>query len=345
MAGRTRTVLAVGTVAGVLLAGCASGTGGTGGMTGGSRRGPEQVGATEVRIGLVTKTDTNPYFIRIRQAAGTAADGYPGARLVARAGAFDGDNEGQVTAVDELVRSGVQGILITPSDAAGIVDTVERAKAAGVLVVALDSETSPPDAVDATFATDNTVAGEQQGAYLRATMGDTAPRIAMLNGSPGSAVDAQRREGFLKGFGLAAGAPEIVASADTNGDAAEAEEATAAILAEHPDLNAIYTLNEPVARGAHEALAAAGLAEQVKVATIDGSCPGVLSVRDASYVATVMQFPTDMAQRGVDTVMAFATRGERPAGGVRDTGSEIVGSPVSGVPVRDTGWGLQHCWG
>ncbi len=331
--------------AALLLAGCASGGGGTGGLTGGSGRGPDQVGATPVLIGLVTKTDGNPYFIRIREAATTAAGQWPGATVLARAGGFDGDNQGQVTAVDELVRSGVRGILITPSDAAGIVPALTRARAAGVLVIALDSETSPTTAVDATFATDNTAAGADEGTYLKAALGTAAPRIAMLNGSPGSALDAQRRAGFLRGFGLAPGAPEIVASVDTNGDATRAQQATAALLAAHPDLNGIYTLNEPAAQGAHEALVAAGRTGQVKLATIDGSCPGVLAVRNGSYATTVMQFPTDMATRGVDAVMQFVRSGQRPAAGVQSTGQQPIADQVDQPGVHDTSWGLQRCWG
>jgi ABC-type sugar transport system substrate-binding protein len=69
-------------------------------MTGGSGRGPDEVGAPRIRIGLVTKTDTNPYFIRIREAAIATAGQWRGAQIVARAGKFDGDNAGQVAAVD-----------------------------------------------------------------------------------------------------------------------------------------------------------------------------------------------------------------------------------------------------
>jgi fructose transport system substrate-binding protein len=168
----------------------------------------------------------------------------------------------------------------------------------------------------------------------------------MLDGSPGSSVDEQRHAGFLRGFGLAPGAPEVLAAMPTNGDAARAEDAMTQLLAQHPDLNGVYTVDEPAAQGAHEALVAHGAADRVKVATIDGSCPGVLAVRANRYVATVMQFPTAMATRGVDAVMAFALRGQRPPAGVHDTGSQVVAtSELDGVPARDVSWGLQNCWG
>lgn len=328
-----------------LLVGCAR-SGGTGGMTGGSGSGPDEAGATPVRIGLVTKTDTNPYFIRIREAAIATANQWRGAEVIARAGKFDGDNQGQVDAVEELMQAGVRGILITPNNSTGIVDVLRQARARGIVVIALDTETSPIDAVDATFETDNVRAGEGEGSYLKASLGNTPPKIVMLNGSPGSTVDVQRQEGFLKGFGLPPGAPQIVASAVTGADATRAQQAMTALLDQHPDVNAVYTINEPVAEGAYRALVAKGMTEKVKIATIDGSCPGVLSVRANRYVATVMQFPTAMAQEGVNAVMAFATRGVRPPGGVQNTGAEVVANePGDAVPVHDTGWGLQKCWG
>ena len=67
----------------------------------------------KIKVGLVTKTESNPYFIKLRDAARAAADAH-GAELIALAGKFDGDNEGQVTAIENLVRQGVSGILITP---------------------------------------------------------------------------------------------------------------------------------------------------------------------------------------------------------------------------------------
>src|SRR5690348_17726858 len=48
------------------------------------------------------------------------------------------------------------------------------------ILIALDTETDPKDAVDATFATDNTEAGRLQGAYVKAALGTKAPKLIML---------------------------------------------------------------------------------------------------------------------------------------------------------------------
>lgn len=338
--GRSRVlvrVVAVGAVTAALFAaGCsAERTGGGGG--GGGTAGP-------VKIGLVTKTDTNPYFVTLRDAAKAAAQ-QQGAELVALAGKFDGDNEGQVAAIENLTQQGVKGILITPSNSTGIIAALKQARDRGITVIALDTETNPKDAVDATWATNNLDAGQQQGAYVKAMLNGTAPKLLMIDGTPGAAVDQQRHDGFLKGIGLAEGAPQIVGTAPANGDQNKAQQAMENLLQRSTDVNAVYTINEPTARGAYAALSAKGLAGKVAVGSIDGGCQGVGDVKAGRYGATVMQFPKKMAQDGVAAVVAFAKNGTKPSG-FHDTGAELItDKAVPGLPSKDTAYGMQNCWG
>lgn len=296
-----------------------------------------------VKIGLITKTDSNPFFVKMREEAQAAADA-AGAELIALAGAFDGDNEGQVAAIENLVGQGVSGILITPNSSSGILTAIAQARDAGVVVIALDTATDPADAVDATFATDNFAAGVAQGQWVRAALGDTAPQLIMLDGTPGGTVDTFRHDGFLEGFGLAEGDPAIVGAEDTNGDQTKAQTAMENLLQRAPQVNAVYTINEPAAAGAYVAITAAGLADQVIMGSIDGSCTGVQNVKDGIIGATVMQFPAKMAQMGVDAVVAFAADGTLPED--TDTGSALItDQPVEGLDSEDTSWGAEHCWG
>jgi len=301
-------------------------------------------GGDDIKIGLVTKTDTNPFFVRIREAAQAEAD-KSGAELVALAGEFDGDNEGQVAAIENLVSQGVQGILITPNSSSGILNAIAQARSAGVVVIALDTATDPEDAVDATFATDNTAAGELQGSWVKATLGDTAPQLAMLDGTPGGTVDTFRHDGFLTGMGLTDDSAEIVGQENTNGDQTKAQTAMENLLQRAAGINALYTINEPAARGAFAAISAAGRADAVTIGSIDGSCTGVQAVADGEIGATVMQFPDKMATQGVAAVVAFAEDGTKPTG-FNDTGSQLItDQPVDGLESEDTTWGLDNCWG
>ena len=298
----------------------------------------------EIKIGLVTKTDSNPFFVKLREAAQAQADA-SGAELISLAGAFDGDNEGQVAAIENLVSQGVQGILITPNSSSGILNAIKSARDAGVIVIALDTATDPEDAVDATFATDNLAAGVSQGEWVKATLGDTAPQIVMLDGTPGGTVDTFRHDGFLQGFGVEEGAAEIVGQENTNGDQTKAQTAMENLLQRAPAVNALYTINEPAAAGAYEAIKGAGLTDQVVIGSVDGSCTGVENVKNGVIGATVMQFPAKMAEQGVDAVVKYVQDGTKPTG-FTDTGSQLItDKPVDGLDSKDTSWGAENCWG
>src|SRR3712207_1688518 len=134
-------ILATATAVALALAGC----GGSSNSSGGGDSG-------DVKVGLITKTETNPFFVKMKEGADKEAKA-KGATLQSAAGKFDGDNASQVTAIENMVASGVKGILITPSDTKAIVPAIEKARAKGVLVIALDTPTEPQSAVDALFAT------------------------------------------------------------------------------------------------------------------------------------------------------------------------------------------------
>ncbi|RKW71946.1 sugar ABC transporter substrate-binding protein [Galactobacter caseinivorans] len=320
----------------VTTSGCAAGNDSGSGSGGGGE---------EVKIGLVTKTDANPFFVKLREAAQKQADA-KGAKLVALAGAFDGDNEGQVAAIENLVTQGVKGILITPNSSSGILSAIKNARDQGVIVIALDTATEPADAVDATFATDNLAAGVTQGKWVKGALGSKTPKVLMLDGTPGGTVDSLRHKGFLEGMGLSEDSSEIAGKADTNGDQTKAQTAMENLLQRAPDANALYTINEPAAAGGYAAIKSAGKESAVSIGSIDGSCVGVANVKKGVIGGTVLQFPAKMATSGVDAVVAFAKDGTKPAQSFNDTGSMLItDKPVDGVESKDTTWGAENCWG
>jgi fructose transport system substrate-binding protein len=334
-----RAVALTALVVPAMLAGCTAekSGGGGGGGDGGT-----------VKIGLITKTDSNPYFISMRDAAQAEADKV-GAELTAAAGTADGDNDSQVTAVQNMIASGVDAILITPNDSKAIVPTLKQAQEKGIFVAALDTQTDGNEGVDATWATDNTEAGRQQGAYVKAALGSTTPILAMLDLQPGVSVGDQRHAGFLEGMGLTDSSPEIAGQQNTSGDQGKGQTAMENLLQANPDINSVYTINEPAAIGAATALKNAGKTDSVIVGSIDGGCAGVQAVQDGQIAATVMQFPSKMAVEGVDAAVAFVQDGTKPDvpdTGFIDTGVQLItDKPVEGLKSEDTTWGLDNCWG
>ncbi|MFE6843187.1 sugar ABC transporter substrate-binding protein [Streptomyces sp. NPDC057686] len=321
-------------VAALTLTACGSGSGSGSGST--------SSGSGGVKVGLITKTDTNPFFVKMKEGAEKAAK-ESGADLSTAAGKFDGDNAGQVTAIENMVAAGVKGILITPSDSKAIVPAIQKARAKGVLVIALDSPTDPESAVDALFATDNVKAGELIGEYAKGAMKGKSAKIATLDLAPGVSVGVQRHNGFLKGFG--ATDKDVLCNQDTGGDQAKGQTAMENCLQKEPDINVVYTINEPAALGAYTALKATGREKDVLIVSVDGGCTGTQAVKDGKIAATSQQYPLKMAAEGVKAVVTYAKDGKK-ASGYTDTGvSLITDKAQAGVTSKDAAYGLENCWG
>ena len=308
----------------------------------------------EVVVGLITKTETNPFFVKMKEGAQAKATEL-GVKLLTGAGARDGDNEGQVTALENMINAGAKGILITPSDTKAIVPSIQKAREKGVVVIALDTATDPQDASVALFATDNYKAGLLIGQWAKAAMAGKTPVIATLDLAPGITVGAQRHNGFLNGFGLApntdgnttelATAAEVVCSQDTHGDQTEGQTAMENCLSKNPNINLVYTINEPAAFGAYTALKNAGKEKDVIIVSVDGGCQGVQGVVDGKIAATSQQYPLKMASLGVETIVNFVKTGTKPSG-YTDTGVTLITDKAqTGVDSKDSKFGVENCWG
>ena len=310
---------------------------------------------------LITKTDTNPFFVKMKEGASAKAAEL-GVTLKAYAGKIDGDNESQVAAIESCIADGVKGILLVPSDSKAIVDSVKKARDAGILVIALDTPLDPIDAADSTFATDNFKAGELIGAWAKATLGDQVAnaKIAYMDLNPSQpTVDVLRDQGFMKGFGIDLGDPNKIGDETdarnvchdvTNGNEEGGRKAMENCLQKDPGINVIYTINEPSAAGAFEALKSVGREKDVLIVSVDGGCPGVKNVAEGVIGATSQQYPLLMAAMGIEAIKKFADTGEKPAPTEGktffDTGATLItDKPAAGVESIDTKEGMAKCWG
>jgi fructose transport system substrate-binding protein len=304
-------------------------------------------------IGLITKTETNPFFVAMKDGASAEARA-KGAKLLTAAGKSVTDHAGQVTALENMIAAGAKTILITVSDTKAIVPVLRKARDKGVLVIALDTATDPTDAADALFATDNYQAGVLIGQYAKAAIGTKKPVVAMLDLVPGLSVGTQRHNGFLRGFGLNAPDaksaemgtnPVVVCTVDSFGDQAKGQTAMETCLQKNPDINLVYTVNEPAAAGAFNALKKAGKEKGVTIVSIDGGCEGVRNVATGMIAATSQQYPLKMGAMGVAAGVEFAKTGKKPSG-YTDTGVTLIADKsVTGVDSKDVKTGTDLCWG
>lgn len=322
---------------------------------------PNAAKADEIGACLITKTDINPFFVKMKEGA-TAASVANGIDLSTYAGKVDGDHETQVQAIESCIASGAKGILLTASDTKAIVPVVKKARDAGLIVIALDTPLEPIDAADATFATDNFKAGELIGQWAAAKLGDKAAdaKIALLDLTPSApSVDVLRDQGFMKGFGIDIKDPNKIGDEDddrivghdiTNGNEEGGRKAMENLMQRDPDINVVYTINEPAAAGAYEALKSFGMEEGVLIVSVDGGCPGVLNVQDGVIGATAQQYPLDMAYKGIEAIKNWAETGEKPTTteglNFYDTGVNLVtDQTVDGVQSISVEEGMNRCWG
>jgi fructose transport system substrate-binding protein len=301
--------------------------------------------AAKIKVGLITKDVTNPFFVKMKQGARAQAKKL-GADLKYAAGKSSSDNAGQITAIENMTTQGVKGILITVADGKAENPAIAKARKAGVLVIALDSPTTPKSATDALFATNNFNAGVLIGKYARAATKGKKVTIGMLDEHAGSSVGALRHNGFLKGFGIKGNSKLIACVGNGQGQTAPSQTAMENCLQKNPDINVVYTINEPSAAGAWNALKSAGKKQSgVTVVSVDGGCAGVRNVKAGIIDATSQQYPLKMAALGVEKGAAAARGGEKPSG-YTDTGVTLItATPMDGVDSKDAAYGEANCWG
>jgi fructose transport system substrate-binding protein len=301
--------------------------------------------SAKIKVGLITKDATNPFFVKMRAGATQAAKKL-GASLSYAAGKSSSDNASQIAAIENMTTAGVKGILITVADGKAENAAIAKARKRGVIVIALDTPTVPPSATNALYATNNFNAGVLIGKYARAATKGKKVTIAMIDEHVGSSVGALRHNGFLKGFGIKNNNPQIACVGNGEGQVAPSQTAMENCLQKNPNINVVYTINEPSAAGAWTALKSAGKSKaNTTIVSVDGGCAGVRNVKADVIDATSQQYPLLMASRGVAAVVKYAKTGKKPRG-YTDTGVNLIAKkPLAGVKSKSVKYGLANCWG
>ncbi|MEI8411653.1 MULTISPECIES: substrate-binding domain-containing protein [unclassified Kribbella] len=321
----------------------------------------------KVGVSLITKDSTNPFFVAMQKGAKEDA-AKNNVELTVASGKADGDEQGQVQAIENAIAQGQKGILITPNGP-GVNSAIKKARDAGLYVIALDTPPDPADTVDITFATDNFEAGKLIGQWTAKQLAGKPATIALLDlfNDKVVSVDYNRDQGFLTGLGVdvkdakkngdedksgqySGGSYSIACNEPTQGAEDGGRSAMENCLTKNSNINVVYTINEPAAIGAYNALKAAGKASGVIIVSVDGGCAGVKSVKDGVIGATSQQYPLKMASLGVEAIAKIARGGEKPKNSEGldffNTGVALVTDKgADGVASIDTTKGTSLCWG
>ena len=347
-----RTLIALFAVSALVLSACSSGS-------------SDKKAGGDVKVSLITKDQTNPFFVAMIKGAKDKAASL-GVDLTIASGKQEGDDASQIAAIENAISAKHAGILITPMSV-NVNDAIKKARAAGLFVIALDTPTDPADIVDITFATNNCEAGELIGKWAAAKLGGKKAVIALLDifNDRMVSVDYCRDNGFLKGMGIDVKDPKIMGDEAKTGKYSGGDyvivgnKATGAnedggrtgleqLLAKNKAINVVYTINEPTAAGACAALKAAGT--QAIVVSVDGGRAGIENVKSGCIGATSQQYPLLMADLGVQAIYDIVKTGKKPevTPGLDffNTGVTLItDDPQKGVDSKDTAYGLEKAWG
>ncbi|WP_405730629.1 substrate-binding domain-containing protein [Streptomyces sp. NBC_01537] len=324
----------------------------------------------KVGVSLILKTLSNPYFVSMEKDAKAQATKEK-VNLTVAAGTSDGDTQTQITAIDNAISRGDKGILITTNGDA-VNTALNRAKQAGLFVIALDTAPNPASVADITYATDNEQAGKLVGQAAAATLDGKPAVIAMLDlfNNQVVSVDINRDHGFLEGLGIDPGSKTengkeaksgkytggkgstytVACHQPTQGAIDGGRTAMENCLSANPDINVVYAINEPAGEGAYNALKAAGKEKSVKIFAIDGSCSGLKNVTSGKFTADAVQYPGKMAALGVTSIAKLARGGSKPSvtngKSFYDTGTALVAAEsIDGLTVQSPSQAASACWG
>ncbi len=271
-----------------------------------------------VKIGFITKFPV-PFFATMEDAAKAYAAANPGVEIIFGQGASATDIEGQIAQIESMVTNGVQGIALTPVDPT-VAAALDRAIEGGVKVVLMDNNIPDWEGRTALATTDNYAAGVIAGKFLATVLkdGDT---LGILEGVPGVPSLDDRVNGMLEGLGGVA--VEIVGRGATNCTEELGISVAEDLLTANPDLKAIYAACGPPAAGAARAITNAGIAnDAIILVGFDFCCGEEEALAAGVEDATVAQFPTKMAELGVDALVK-AIRGEQVSSLI-DSGAALV---------------------
>lgn len=262
----------------------------------------------QLTFALLPKTLTNPYFVAMQSFAQKECDKY-GIKLDCTAPTDETKVEDQIAMFETELQKGVDGILIVPCGTDEIVSSIEAANKAKIPVICLDTNANGGDVLSF-IGTDNFAGGKLAGEWVAKNI--KSGTYGVITGTPGNKTHEDRQNGFLEGVKSAADMKQVGEVLPAYSDRAQGMTQAETLITAYPDLKVIYVTNDTMALGAAEAVANAGKADQVTVIGFDGSPDGAKSILEGGMDGTVAQTPGIMAQKGVDAMYEYLTKGTKP---------------------------------
>lgn len=260
--------------------------------------------AQKLLVGMSFQEMDNEYFIVMHEAIKEATASV-GAELIVTDARHDVTK--QISDVEDMVQRGIDILLLNPADSVGAEAAVQVAKAAGVIVVAVDAQAEGP--IDAFVGSKNYDAGYLAGEFMAEELGGSG-KVAILDGIPVVPI-LQRVQGFRDAV---ANYPniEIVDIQNGHQERSYAMSVVENMLQSNPDLDAIFSVNDTGSLGALAAIEGSGL--DVYLYSVDGNPEAIDAILNGNiFRATSAQFPRDQVRIGFGIALAKYWGADVPA--------------------------------
>jgi ribose transport system substrate-binding protein len=269
-----------------------------------------------IEIALVTKALDSEWWQRVKAGAEEVAKANPGVRLAVLAPEREVNIDQQVSILEDQITKKVSALAVAPAGVAEILPVLEKARAAKIPVIIMDTDINWPGKL-AYVGADNKNAGKLAGQFLVKALGGKG-KVAVIRGILGVATHEDRLAGFREG---AAGL-NLAAVQPANSERALGMSVMENLLTTHPDLRAVFATNDQMALGAVEAIAARNLTGKVLVVGVDATAEAVRAIEAGRMAADVALHPEALGGKSVEAAIA-AAKGQ-PLAPKIDTGETLV---------------------
>lgn len=271
--------------------------------------------ASRGTIGVSVLTMSNPFFKVIADSITDEAQ-KSGFDVEVVSGEYDVAK--QQTQVKDFIVKGVAAIVLCPCDSKAIGPVIQEANAAGVPVFTTDIACRAPNAkVICHVATDNYQGGKLAGQAMVDLLGEGGGEVAILDLATVESC-IMRVKGFREvidahNSGREKGKIEVVTTLPCGGLKDIGYKAAEDAIQAHPNLAAVFTINDPAALGARAAVEKAGKVDQIRIIGFDGQPEAKVAIKEGKIYASPIQFPRRMGTETVQAIVSHLKGEELPA--------------------------------
>ena len=254
------------------------------------------VSAAPLKIGMSFQELNNPYFVTMKQALEEAAASVGATVIITDA---RHDVAKQISDVEDMIQKKIDILLLNPTDSTGVEGAVKSAKAAGLVVAAVDANAKGP--VDTFVGSKNYDAGVMACEYMGKALGGKGD-VAILDGIP--VVPILERVRGCKDALAKFPSMKIVTTQNGKQERDQALAVTENMIQANPNLKGIFSVNDGGAMGSLAAIEASG--KDIKLTSVDGAPEAIKAMQkpNSKFIATSAQYPRDQIRIAIGMALA-----------------------------------------